>query len=208
MDKTPYIRFSAKDLCTRSCMQLKMFRERPELKPKPNVAQWQGCDFQHNLTKALDNVIGEEMGNCLQHNNLLIYFANDIVTTGHIFEVKNITNYDATKDEWFLKSSLAQCAVYKTLTHFCKNKLKTAVFHVQNGNKYTECVVGDYTHYILVFGTKRFEIVVHNYDAIRNFILAKATHSLNWDTAKAFDLKYKGQEFEILKQYFSFKEID
>ena len=103
---------------------------------------------------------------------------------------------------------MAQCAVYKTLTHFCKNKLKTAAFHVQNGNKYTECVVGDYSNYILVFGTKRFEIVVHNYDAIRKFILVKATHSLNWDTAKAFDLKYKGQEFEILKQYFSFKEID
>ena len=57
MDKQ-YIRFSAKDLCTRSCMQIKMFREKPELKPQPNMSQWKGCDFQHEVSKALHNVVG------------------------------------------------------------------------------------------------------------------------------------------------------
>lgn len=34
------INFSAKDLVSRSCMQIKMFLEKPELRPKPNLNQW------------------------------------------------------------------------------------------------------------------------------------------------------------------------
>ena len=196
-----YVYFSAKDLCTRSCMQIKMFREKPELKPKPNMNQWKGCDFQHEIAKTLDNVVGEEMGGCVQDDNLLIYFANDIICTDKIIEVKSIDE-NREVDDWYLKSCFLQCAIYKTLTHYCKNKLKTASFHVQNGNKYVECVVGDYTPFILYFGKDKYIITVMNYEPILKFVLRKAKHSLEWDSAKQFDSKYKGKEYETLKNYF------
>lgn len=95
-----YVYFSAKDLCTRSCMQIKMFRERPELKPKPNTNQWKGCDFQHEVAKTLDNVVGEEMGGCVQDDNLLIYFSNDIVCMDKIIEVKSIDETEEGYSYW------------------------------------------------------------------------------------------------------------
>lgn len=200
------ISFSAKDLCTRSCMQIKMFRERPELKPQPTENQKKGNELQSQIAKRFSNVIGEEMGGCLQHENMLIYFSNDIVCLDKIIEVKSVDKNRKISD-WYLQSSFLQCAIYKTLTHYCKNFLKTASFHVKNGNKYMECSMNDSAPFLLYFGEKIYQITVLNYEPILKFILEKAKSTLDWDTAKTFDLKYKKNEYGLLKKYFTITQL-
>lgn len=200
------ISFSAKDLCTRSCMQIKMFRERPELKPQPTENQKKGNEFQSQIAKRFSNVIGEEMGGCLQHENMLIYFSNDIICQDKIIEVKSVDKNREFSD-WYLQSSFLQCAIYKTLTHYCKNFLKTASFHVKNGNKYMECCMSDSTPFLLYMGENIYQIHVLNYEPILKFILNKAKSTLNWDDAKSFDTKYKQKEYQTLKNYFTVNKL-
>ena len=57
-----FINFSAKDLICRSCMQLKMFIDKPELRPKPNINQYNGVNVQTQIAKQIPNLIGEEIG--------------------------------------------------------------------------------------------------------------------------------------------------
>ena len=45
------ISFSAKDLCTRSCMQIRFFNENPDKRPKPNVNTIFGESFQHKVAE-------------------------------------------------------------------------------------------------------------------------------------------------------------
>ena len=55
---------SAKDLCSRSCMQIKMFHEHPELKPKPTFNMLEGERHHKEVVSKLKDVIGMEMGGC------------------------------------------------------------------------------------------------------------------------------------------------
>ena len=206
MEKT-FICFSAKDLCTRSCMQIKLFRDRPELKPTPNANQWEGVNFQHELAATIPNIIGEEMGNYIEVDNIRIFFSNDIVCNDKIIEVKNIDKNRVLED-WYFNSCILQSAIYKTLTYFCNNKLRTSTFHVNNGNPFLECQLKENTPFILYMGNDKYEINVLNYDIFKRYLIKKAQHSLNWDDAKMFDMKYKGKEFELLKTYFTFNKIN
>ncbi len=198
--------FSAKDLCTRSCMQLKMFMEHPELKPKPNLNQLNGVNFQHEFAKTIPNIIGEELGNFIEVENIRIYFSNDIVCNDKIIEVKNIDE-NRTLEKWYFNSCVLQSAIYKTLTYYCNNKLRTSKFHVNNGNPFIECSLNENIPFLLYMGKEQYEINVLNYDVFLRYLTKKAKSVLNWDDAKFFDLKYKGKEFDILKNYIKINKI-
>ena len=198
--------FSAKDLISRSCMQIKMFMERPELKPKPNFNQWNGINYQHEIAQQTDGVIGEEMGNCFEFDEVRIYFSNDIITKNKIIEVKHI-DYNRVVEEWYLNSSLLQCAIYKCLIEECNNNLRTSAFHINNGNLMQNCVIDNDFEYLLYFGKDRYKIEVNNREKIINFIKNKAKHCLTWDDAKYFDNQYKRKEYDLLKDCFTFKVI-
>lgn len=197
--------FSAKDLISRSCMQIKMFMERPELKPKPNFNQWNGVNYQHEIAQQTDGVIGEEMGNCFEFDEVRIYFSNDIIMKDKIIEVKHI-DYDRDVEEWYLNSSLLQCAVYKCLVEECNNNLHTSTFHINNGNSMQNCVIDNDFEYLLYFGKDRYKIEVNNREKIINFIKNKAKHCLTWEDARYFDNQYKRKEYEILKNCFKVKK--
>ena len=200
--------FSAKELCTRSCMQLKMFQEHPEKKPipfeNPNIIA--GDKYQHKLARNFTNVIDEEMRGSLVTTNLTINFTHDIVCDDKIVEIKYVDSNRGVED-WYLKSSLLQCAVYKALTNKCGGHLETATFRVNMGHERQRATVPYDIPYLLYFGDEKYKIITHNDDAIVDFIVNKAYASLDWTLAKDFDTKHKHKEFDILSPYFAAQRI-
>ena len=200
------IYFSAKDLLNRSCKQLKFFIDNPEAKPKPTYAQYDGIDYQHQIALSIDNLIGEEMGNYIEFDNIRVYFSNDIVTTSEIIEVKNI-NKERSVAEYYRNNSILQSAVYYALTQVCNRFLRTSAFHHNNGYDYKTVVLNDDFKYKLYFGDEKYIILLTNISKLITFLKTKALHCLDWNKAKLFDEKYKRKEFEILKDCFKYKKI-
>lgn len=201
------ISFSAKDLCIRSCMQIKMFTDHPEMRPQPNFNTEFGQSFQHRIASMTKNVIGEEMRGSYIHNNICINFANDIVTNNSIIEVKSIIN-DRPIENWYFNSAITQCAIYKSLIERCGGELVTATFFSELGNPIIKTVVKPNIDYLLRFGEDTYKINVTNTDKIIDFILKKAHACLSWTDAKIFDYQYKHLEYETLKEYFTYEKIE
>ena len=196
--------FSAKDLCTRSCTQLKMFMEHPEKKPIPfeNQNIVMGDKYQHELARNFTNIIDEEMRGSLVTANLVINFTHDIVCDDKIIEIKYVDPARELED-WYLKSSLLQCAIYKALTNKCGGHLETATFRVNMGHEKQYATVPHDMPYILYFGNDKYKIITNNDDAITDFIINKAYASLDWTEAKNFDARYKHKEYEHLSPCFN-----
>lgn len=200
------IYFSAKDLLNRSCKQLKFFIENPKAKPKPTVDQYNGIDYQHQIATSVDGLVGEEMGNYIEFDNIIVYFSNDIVTTSEIIEVKNI-NKEKPVAEYYRNNSILQSAVYYALTQECNRFLRTSAFHVNSGHDYKTAVLNRDFKYKLYFGNEKYEILLTNRSKLITFLKTKALYCLDWNKAKLFDEKYKRKEFEILKDCFKYKKI-
>lgn len=196
------ISFSAKDLCTRSCMQIKFFNENPDKRPKPNSNVLFGETFQHKVAEQTKGVIGEEMRGTFIYENICINFSNDIVTKDAIIEVKSV-NRDV--EDWYLESSLVQCAVYSALLRKTNGNLVTSKFFADMGNPIVETKVKPNIDYNLRFGDTLYCIEVNDEDKIIDFIIKKAKHCNTWDEAKIFDAQYKQKEFETLKDFFKYK---
>ena len=198
---------SAKDLCTRSAMQMKMFLEKPELKPKPNFNQYQGIDYQHNLTQRIPNVIGEEMGNYIEYNNFRLYFSNDVLTNNSIIEIKNIDPLREIHD-WYLQNSFVQCAIYSTLSKMVNYSFQTSKFFVDLGNEFKMHKYDtNNIDYYLFFGQDKYKIIVFNFFKIKEFIFNKISALEDWNKAKYFDSLFKRKEYDYLKQYFKIQKI-
>lgn len=190
----------------RSCMQLKLFREHPELIPKPNSNVIDGETFQHKVSSSMENLIGEEMRGTYIHGDICINFCNDIVCNDRIIEVKSVSE-ERGVPEWYLKSSTLQCAMYKALIRKSYGKLITASFFSKLGNPVTETIVDKNINYLLYFGKNIYEVEVYNDDSIVDFFIEKAKASLDWTNAKIFDANYKHREYETLKDYFKITKI-
>lgn len=196
--------FSAKDLVTRSCMQIKMFIDHPDMKPLPSDMVMYGERFQKAVANTIPNIIGQEMRSCYANGFLHINFSNDIVCHDKIIEVKSVSG---KYKDWYLKSSLLQCAFYKAMIMPGCNRLETASFYVEMGNERKSTVVPTYIRYVLVFGEEKYEVKVTNRLAIVNFFINKAMACGDWNTAKAWDEKYKHREYDELKDCFEYFSI-
>lgn len=199
------ISFSAKDLCTRSCMQIMFFNEFPEKRPKPSTNMLYGETFQHKVAQQTRDVIGEEMRGTFICDDICINFSNDIVTKNSIIEVKSV-NRDV--EDWYLESSLVQCAVYSALLRKTNGNLVTSKFFADMGNPIVETKVKPNIDYNLRFGDTLYCIEVNDEDKIIDFIIKKAKHCNTWDEAKIFDAQYKQKEFETLKDFFKYNNIN
>lgn len=199
--------FSAKDLCTRSCMQIKLFRDHPEKKPQPSAMVAYGEKFQKAVADTIPNIIGEEMRGKYVNNHfgITINFSNDIVCADKIIEVKSVTG---KYEPWYLQSSILQCAFYKSMIILGAKHLETASFYVNLGNRRVETDVKQRSlRYILIFGEEKYEIFVNNPYQIVGFFENKAIHCTDWNSAKKWDEMYKHCEYETLKQYIKYEII-
>lgn len=199
-------RFSAKDLCTRSCMQIKMFNEHPEKRPQPSEMVNYGEKFQNAVADTIPNIIGQEMRGTFRDfsKDVAIDFSNDIVCKNKIIEVKSVSH---PFQDWYFNSSLLQCAFYKSMIMLGANNLETASFYTQLGNEKIYTKVDNGIRYVLIFGEDKYEIMVHDASYIVNFFIDKSFACRDWTTAKEFDLANKHREFELLNKYFSYINI-
>ena len=200
---------SAKDLCSRSCMQIKMFIEHPERKPKPTFDMELGNKHHREVAASLKGIIGEEMGNCIHvetGDDILIWFSNDVCCEKGIIEIKSVDK--ESQCDWYLTNSIMQCAIYSVLSMYCNYDLHTAKFFTNQGNPYKHHrYIGQIVPYYLYFGDEIYRINILNADKILDFIKAKAKACMEWDTAKEFDKKYKHKEYETLCDYFKIFRI-
>lgn len=199
---------SAKDLCMRSCSQIKLFRDFPDKKPKPSEDATAGEKYQHAVAKYVPDLVGEEMGAWhMVADGVAVAFSNDIVCSDKIIEVKTVRTDIPTAD-WFLNGSLLQCAVYRTLVHMVGGNMKTAKFYANMGHPVVEAKVSPDIPYYLMFGRDYYRVTVKDYQAISNFIVGKAVATMGWDTARSFDTEWKHREFEKLSDCFEYEKIN
>lgn len=199
---------SAKDLCMRSCAQIKLFRDFPDRKPKPSEDATAGEKYQHAVARYVPGLIGEEMGAwAMVGENLAVAFSNDIVCNDKIIEVKTVRT-DKPVESWFLNGSLLQCAVYRTLVRMVGGSMKTAKFYANLGYPVVETTVGPDIPYYLMFGRDYYRVTVKDYQAISDFIVGKANATMSWDSARSFDAEWKHREFEKLNGCFEYEKIN
>jgi hypothetical protein len=202
------ITFSAKELCTMSCMQIKMYAEHPERRPQPSAMVEYGEKFQRAVANTIPNIIGEEMRGKYTNNALgiTINFSNDIVCDDKIIEVKSVHGKYET---WYLQSSILQCAFYKSMVLLGARHLETASFYVNLGNKRVETDIDTSRciRYILIFGEENYEIFVSDPYQIVGFFENKAINCGEWNSARRWDEMYKHHEYEALKQYIKYKSV-
>lgn len=202
--------FSAKDLCSRSCKQIRMYNLHPELKQKTPIQIEHanaGEQFQRDIAKRAKTLIGEELSGYYQSGDVRIYFSNDIVCEESIVKAKYI-DPNRTLEDWYFKQSILQAAFYYSLLLETSNKtLRTARFRLNVG--YPEKVFS-YTNgikYYLYFGKNLYQITRIESSRIVDFFMRKARASESWYDAKEFDANYKHKEFSILRKYFEYKKI-
>jgi hypothetical protein len=190
-------------------MQIKMFIEHPELKPKPSFNMLEGETHHREVASKLKDVIGEEMGNCLNiydGNGITIWFSNDVCCEKGIIEIKSVDKNRQT--DWYFTQSVTQCAVYSVLSMYCNYDLKTAKFYTNQGNPYVSYKYErEEVPYYLYFGDEIYRIDILDIDKILQFITEKAIACMEWETAREFDKQYKHMEYNILSDAFKVVRI-
>lgn len=198
--------FSAKDLCTRSCMQIRMFMIHPENRPQPTQNMLEGVSFQEEVCESLKNVIDQEMVGEFHDEEDMIRFSIDIVTTDAFIEVKSVDK-DRELPDWYKKSSLLQCAVYYALLQESDGELHTASFRCNQGHAKVSTKANVDNPYVLVFGDEKYSISLLDRKSILDFVITKKNACGSWDDAKEFDGKFKHKEFELLSRFFKYERI-
>lgn len=199
--------YSLKDICTRSCMQIKMFTDYPEKRPAPSEMVFKGEEFQNEVAKSLgDKLFGQEMGFYFKVGEDYIYFSNDLVTTdGDIIEIKSVSP-DLPVEDWYFNNSVLQCAIYyaflKTLP-----MIKTAKFRTAKTGESKVMELPNEFKYYLRFGDATYNIELIDEEKIKSFIINKFNHTKCWDTARSWDASFKRKEFETLKDAFRYTQI-
>lgn len=211
------ITFSAKDLLTKSCRQIKMLNSHPEYRTPPSAMMEYGSKFQDAVADTLPNIIGQEMrGTYVSNNyghNIAINFSNDIVCNGkdHNFTIYEVKSVVGKAPEWYKQSSLLQCAFYKTMILMGADRLETASFYVNEGHERNIVCINPHINrvkYILIFGEEKYEVDVWDAARIIGFFEYKAACCCGeWDLATKWDEHYKHAEFECLKNFFSYRNI-
>lgn len=207
--------FSASDLCKRSAAQILYFIKSGN-RPQVTDKMLAGCAYQKSI---FDEIIAngenafDEMQGVYHFDDNNIYFCIDIVKDNGFIEVKSLFDENGKETthyaDWYLASSLLQCAVYKSLLMSMDgNKLRTAQFRLDEGAEKREIEVDANKPYYLKFGSVgTFEVKVKNSEAILDFLHKKIESMSDFVTAKAFDKEFRYNEFNILSQYFEYNKI-
>lgn len=208
------MRYSAADLVKRSCAQLVYFKNYKEDVLSQRALN--GEEYQSKIVKdeSLANTVADEMRGCYSYDDVEIFFCIDMIKNGEFYEIKSIQDDDGNETleypEWYLNSSLLQCAFYKSLLmEMNGNKLYTPKFRLKEGYKMSCVEINNNANYYLKFGgVGVWRIDVVNPTDIIDFYKNKIAHITDYDDARAFDREFKWKEFEVLKKHFTFSKIE
>lgn len=204
------INHSAKDLISRSCKQLWYFQQLPprEVKRKKEPSAWQieGTNFQDMIINTHFPNCCPEMCGMFEYNGNAVFFSNDICYEDKCIEVKWVDEESVVPD-WYLQSSLVQCALYSSfIKHGC-TLLHTAKFAVSNGRERKVFQINQDASYYLRFGNDTYVIKVLDPKPLINYIKEKLDCISDYYRATYFDQKYKHREFELFKNTFEFRKL-
>lgn len=208
------MKYSASKLIKCSAAQIVYFKNRAE--HFLNRQLLLGEQYQSKIIKdeSLANIVADEMRGCYAYNNIEIFFCVDMIKNGEFYEIKSIFDDNGNETleypEWYLHSSLLQCAFYKSLIlKMDGNILYTPKFRIKEGYKKVHIQINKKAPYYLLFGqVGKYEIQVQNPDKIIEFYKDKIEHCNDYSSAREFDSKYKFKEFDLLKQYFNYYETE
>lgn len=203
--------YSASELVKRSAAQLLYLRTHNNIQQTMTQRAIMGEEYQHNYVsseRSCNDTVYEEMAGCYRSGGDTIFFSVDMVKNGTCYEIKSVSN-DIPLEDWYLKSSVLQCAFYKSLiANMNTNILRTAKFMLRNGSPYKEVYVDRQRPYHLILGNVgEWQVDIVNDGVILDFYLNKIAHLDSYDSARKFDSMYKHREYEALSRYIKLKII-
>jgi hypothetical protein len=216
------IHFSLADLVKQSAFQMCHLRKRPELK-EVTPEQLHGNELA--LQKSTSDYM-EMRGSyktVVGHNELIIHYAFDEVIpdfTDHkrgqvmkgsqlYIEHKNIFKSDELQP-YTVHQYIAQMAAYAAFNQCNPNRsLQTADFFVKEGNPLLKLKAKDAMHcyYQLCINDICIDVSPKNPQKIVDFFVIKAITSLDYETAKEYDLQFKGHTWEMLEPLIHYSDI-
>lgn len=209
-------KYSASDLIKKSSRQIVFLRNKKER--IATAMQRKGIEFQSKITNdvRLSNkgIVAEELRGSYSYDDVTIFFCVDLFANDCFFEVKSVFDDDGNNsleyEEWYLKNSILQCALYKSLLMLGDNDcLFTPKFRIREGFEYKAQPVNKLNDYFLIFGdVAKYKIEVDNPMEIINFYKKKINSLCDYDTATVFDNMYKRKEFETLSNHFKYTIVE
>lgn len=204
------INYSAKDLISRSCRQLWYFQQIPprEVVKKKEPSKWQieGSNFQDMIISSHFPNCYPEMCGVFEYNGNAVFFSNDICYKDKIIEVKWIDEESIVPD-WYLQTSLVQCALYASFIKEGSTLLHTAKFALRAGRENKVFQVDQDIAYYLRFGNDTYHVEVLDSKPLINYIKEKLDCIPSHHKAINFDLKHKHREFELFKHCFRYRKL-
>lgn len=178
------ITVAASDLLKKSAKQILYLRLHPE-KSATTSLHTQGSILQ----KANTTSRFQEMRGCYCDDTTKIFYSIDEVhnnfNSATLIEHKAILIDSGT--EKYLERSILQAGAYHSLAEIGDRKLTTATFYVAQGNpKQSLNLSNKNLTSKLLFGDRRFTILVRDEREVVKLLVGKAQATTNWDTVKNF----------------------
>ena len=211
--KKEIIHMSLSDLLKKSAMQICYLRKNKDKEPEPTKKQLEGNEA--HIAKAESKLIemrGTYIYDELKDVQLHIHYSFDEIVPNDVaclfIEHKNITD-GSTIELWYRNSCLLQTATYQAFAEKNPNTvLTTATFHVNQGNeKLYYDIKGLYPRSELHLNDIIYNVITLDAQQIVNYMLSKATATLEYETAKEWDKKNKFKDFDNLHQAIKYNNI-
>ena len=196
------MKFSAANLVKKSASAL-LYIEIKKIKWQQTYKQIKGNEYAEQIVEK--NEGSAEKRGIISINGDLLFFCVDMVKDNKLIEIKMVDD-EENYENWYLESSIMQSTFYAT----CATKVKTLdtpKFRKKEG--YSQEVIPVPIDFIfeLWFGDKKkFQVFpndnVYNHYVNKMHVINEGIKSMNFDECRAFDYKYKFNEFKIYQPKF------
>jgi len=204
---------SLSDLLKKSAMQICYLRKNKEKTPPVTPGQIAGNEAAHAKSESEYIEMRGTFKVGMKSQDLLIHYAFDeikLLDKACVLIEHKMIKPGSVVELWYRNASILQTVVYQAFALVNPDRnLETATFFVDQGNPKLSVNIGNsYIRSELHLGDMVFSATAIKQEKIVRFYVDKAKATLNYDTAKEFDAKYKHKEFELLNEYFNFRTLE
>lgn len=193
---------SASELVKRSTSQL-LFKTIRQLNWNATLRQVKGNKYADDIV-AKEEGCSEKRGVIKLDNEALLFFCIDLVKDNKYIEIKMVDDMNDAP-EWYLQSSIMQATFYASLLTKVKS-LDTPKFRKKEGYKQEVILIKKSPIYELWFGEDKYRVYpnkkIYNHYIKKIKLLTSSIDNADYSACRAFDSKYKHNEFEIFNPKF------
>lgn len=198
---------STANLVKQSAMQL-CYRRKNNIDTVPTINMVE--NFKSQIEKSKSEYI-EMVGSYKVDNHILYFSFDEIVKDGDKYDLveRKELNFPDPKSLYY-HTSVIQVALYHSLLlNTSDHNLQTASFMLKMDYPFNKLYINgnSTTRSILVFGKKNYIIEPLNTKGLIDFYIHKMIASLEYGTAKDFDLQFRFKEFGYLNKYIFIKKL-